>query len=187
MQKRAAFGQAVAPLALEDLVFLDEAGFSLSLYRLYGWGLRGVPLVEPVPSCRGKNLSILAAFDYEAMITSTGKLGAMKRVDFEAFLRRDLLPRLLPGSVLVLDKARLHHGGQIEKLVEKAKCRLLYLPPDSPDLSPIELAWSWIKNRVRQRAARDEASRQAAIDQAIAALPAAHAPAWFRHCGCLQS
>ena len=121
------------------------------------------------------------------MIPSTGKLGAMKRVDFEAFLRRDLLPRLLPGSVLVLDKARLHHGGQIEKLVEKAKCRLLYLPPDSPDLSPIELAWSWIKNRVRQRAARDEASRQAAIDQAIAALPAAHAPAWFRHCGCLQS
>ena len=168
-------------------MFLDEAGFSLSLYRLYGWGLRGVALAESVPSCRGKNLSVLGAFDSEGMIASASKVGAMKRVDLERFLKRELLPRLLPGSVLVLDNARIHQGAEIEKLVEKAGCRLLYLPPDSPDLKPIELAWSWIKNRVRQRGPRDEAARQVAIDQAIAALPAEHAPVWFRHCGYLQS
>lgn len=167
-------------------MFLDEAGFSLALYRLYGWGVRGLPLVESVPSCRGKNLSVLGAFDYKGMITSASKEGAMKRVDLEVFLGRDLLPRLLPGSVLVLDNARIHQGGKIAKLVEAAGCRLLYLPPYSPDFSPIELAWSWIKSRVRARAPRDEASRKAAIAEAIAALPADHAPAWFRHCGYLQ-
>ena len=120
------------------------------------------------------------------MITSTRKLGARKRVDLETFLRRDLLARLEPGSVLVLDNARIHHGGTIAMLVAAAGCRLLYLPPYSADYSPIELAWSWIKNAVRQRAPRDEASRQRAIVEAVAALPADHAPAWFRHCGYLQ-
>lgn len=86
-------------------------------------------MVEPIPAQRGKNLSVLGAFDGQGMIVRRSKLGAMKRVDFEAFLRRDLLPRLLPGSVLVLDNARIHHGGAIEKIVPGAGCSLLYLPP----------------------------------------------------------
>lgn len=120
------------------------------------------------------------------MITRTSKPGAMKRVDRESFLRRDLLPRLEPGSVLVLDNARIQHGGEIAMLVAAAGCRALYLPPYSPDYSPIELARSWIKNAVRQRAPRPEPSRQRAIVEAVAALPADHAPVWFRHCGYLQ-
>ena len=55
--------QAIEQIAREDRVFLDEAGFSLALYRLYGWGVRAEPLVESVPACRGKNLSVLGAFD----------------------------------------------------------------------------------------------------------------------------
>jgi transposase len=173
---------------LEDLVFLDESGFSLTLYRLYGWGRKGEPLVESVPFCRGVNLSVLGAFTCAAgMIARTSKSGAFKREDFERFLHEDLLPGLPVGSVLVLDNARIHHGGQIEKMVREAGCSLLYLPPYSPDFSPIELAWSWIKRFVRERAPRDEAARARAIEQAIAALPAAHAPGWCRYCGYLQS
>jgi transposase len=133
-------------------------------------------------------LRIVGAFCASAgMIATTSKLGAMKRADFEAFLEQDLLPRLPVGSILVLDNARIHHGGEIAKIVEKAGCRLLYLPPYSPDFSPIELAWSWIKRFVREWAPRDEAWQARAIAEAIAALPAAHAPGWFRHCGYLQS
>ncbi len=104
-------------------------------------------------------------------------------MDVEAFLREDLLPRLLPGSVLVLDNARIHHGGDINKIVSEAGCSVLYLPPYSPDFSPIELAWGWCKRLVRRLCPRDEASRAAAIQQAIAALPAEFAPSWFRKCG----
>jgi hypothetical protein len=97
------------------LVFLDEAGFSLALSVLYGWGKKGEPLVEQVPARRGKNLSVLGAFDIEGMVATTSRLGAMTRADFERFLQEDLLPRLLPGSVLVLDNASIHKGGRADR------------------------------------------------------------------------
>jgi len=145
------------------LVFLDEAGFSLSLSLPYGWGKRGEPLVETVHKCvnvvparRGKNLSVLGAIDVEGVVAHTSKEGAMTRkegamtrkegamtrADVERFFRRDLLPRLLPGAVLVLDNASIrvhtlvnHKGGQVERLTRRAGCRVMYLPPYSPDFN----------------------------------------------------
>ncbi len=155
----------------------------MALYLLYGWGAVGERLFEAVPACRGKNLSVLGAFNCEGMITTRSKLGAMTREDVEAFLRRDLLPRLAPGSVLVLDNARIHKGGEIEQIVTAAGCSLLYLPPYSPDFSPIELAWGWIKRFVRRLGPRHAAAREEAVTKAIAALPDAFAAGWFAKCG----
>jgi len=121
------------------------------------------------------------------MQASVQKLGAIKRVDMEEFLQQLLLPGLPADSVLVLDNARIHHGGQIETLVQGAGCSLLYLPPYSPDFSPIELAWSWLKNRVRCAGPRDDAAREREITQALASLPMEHAGAWFRKCGYHQT
>ncbi len=124
------------------------------------------------------------------MVATTSKLGAMTRADVERFLRRDLLPRLLPrllpGSVLVLDNASIHKGGKIERLVRNAGCRVLYLPPYSPDLNPIELAWALVKRQVRKCGPREDATRQEVVEQAIAAIPESFAPACFRHCNYLQ-
>lgn len=192
--KREAFRAQVADIDPNDLVFLDEAGVSLALsvlygcmaVWLYGWGKKGEPLVEAVPAKRGKNLSVLGAFDVLGMVATTSRLGAMTRPDFEKFLSKELLPRLLPGSVLVLDNASIHKGGKIARLVEKAECRLLYLPAYSPDFNPIEMAWAWIKRQLRKGGPRDEAARQQAVKEAIAALPETLAPACFRHCSYLQ-
>ena len=107
----------------------------------------------------------------------------MKRLDVEAFLEWDLLPRLLPGAVLVLDNARIHHGGRIQEIVTAAGCSVLYLPPYSPDFNPIELAWSWVKQFVRRLSPRDRESRLAAIGSAFDSLPDAFAPNWFKKCG----
>ena len=96
--KRAAFQEAIRQVDPKNLVFLDEAGFSLALHLLFGWGPTKERLVEAVPWQRGVNLSVLGAFGLEGMITITRKAGAMKRVDVEAFLRADWLPRLLPVS-----------------------------------------------------------------------------------------
>ena len=147
-KKRAAFQEAIEQVDPKDLVFLDECGFFLALHLLYGWGPAKERLVEAVPSQRGKNLSVLCgasatvgALDAQGMVAITSKEGAIKRVDLETFLREDLLPPLLPGSVLVLDNARIHRvargatdhqGGNIEKIVSEAGCSLLYLPPYSP-------------------------------------------------------
>jgi transposase len=167
-------------------VFLDESGFSLALSVLYGWGKKGEPLIEAVPARRGKNLSVLGAFDIEGMLATTSKPGVMKRVDFERFLHTDLLPLLLPGSVLVLDNASIHKGGRIECLVATAGCRVLYLPPYSPDLNPIELAWSFVKRLVKKCGPREDAAREQAVAMALAAIPESLAPACFRHCRYLQ-
>jgi transposase len=184
--KRAAFREAIATLDPNDLVFLDEVGFSLSLSLLYGWGECGQPLVEAVPAKRGKNLSVLGALDGEGMIVSMSKEGAMTRADVEHFFRVALLPRLLPGSVLVLDNASIHKGGQLARLAAKAGCRVLYLPPYSPDLNPIELIWGFVKRSVRRAGPRDEASRSAAVASGLAAVTAELAQACFRHCAYCQ-
>lgn len=167
-------------------MFLDEAGFSLSLSLPYGWGNRGEPLVESVPSRRGKNLSVLGAIDVEGVIAHTSKDGAMTRADVERFFRRDLLPRLLAGSVLVLDNASIHKGGQIERLARRAGCRVLYLPPYSPDFNPIEMIWSVVKRAVRREGPRDEQSRRASVTAGLVSVTAELATSCFRHCGYCQ-
>ena len=182
-EKRQAFREAIKTIDPKDLVFIDESGFSLSLYPHYGWAPKDQRLIEAVPFHRGKNLSVVGALDIEGMLSFGHKPGAMKRDNVEAFLCQDVLPRLLPGSVIVLDNARIHKGGKIEKIVEEAGCKLLYLPPYSPDFSPIEPAWGWIKNRVRQRCPRDDKSRVVAVEESAQALPATFAANWFRNCG----
>jgi hypothetical protein len=124
-------------------VFQDESGFSLAFCLAYGWSARGERLAEVVPFQRGANLSVLGALDWEGMVCTCSKEGAMKRVDVEAFLKSDLLPRLLPGAVPVLDNARIHHGGRIEEIVTAAGCSILYLPPYSPGILPTSTRSSW--------------------------------------------
>ena len=153
---------------------------------LYGWGRRGEPLVQSVPARRGKNLSVLGAIDSEGVVAHTSKEGAMTRADVEHFFRVDLLPRLLPGSVLVLDNARIHKGGGIEQLAARAGCRVLYLPPYSPDMNPIEMVWSFVKRMVRRDGPRDEASRGASVAAGLAAVTQDLVKACFRHCAYCQ-
>ena len=110
----------------------------------------------------------------------------MTRADVERFFRVDLLPRLLPGSVLVLDNASIHKGGNIERLVQGAGCRVLYLPSYSPDMNPIELIWSFVKRLVRRDGPRDEVSRGVSVAAGLAAVTEELAASCFRHCGYCQ-
>ncbi len=180
-------------MSRHKLVFLDECGFGLNLHRVYGWTIGGGRCVEAVPFERGRNRSVLGAFSLPTPDCPTGmrvlwqKLGAWTRATFEAFLQDGLLPVLERGSVLVLDNASIHRGGAIRELVEQAGCSLLYLPPYSPDLNPIEMAWSWIKHRVRTLAPRDDEKRQNDIQDAAKELPPKAATPWFKHCGLTQS
>lgn len=166
-------------------MFLDESGFNLAMHCAYGWSARGVPLQEAIPFQRGVNFSVLGALDLEGMVATYQKEGSIKRVDLEVFLKEDLLPKLEPGAVLVMDNAASHRGGQIDKIVQDAGCSVLYLPPYSPDFNPIELAWAWIKRFVRRIAPRDTTSRLAAIQSAIESLPAEFGESWFRRAGVL--
>ena len=102
---------------------------------------------------------------------------------FTLFVEEAVLPHLPPGSVLVLDNARIHQGAALRQAVEEAGCTLLFLPPYSPDLNPIELVWSWIKHLVRTLAPRDDDQRRNDIFNIAHALPPQHAKGWFHKCG----
>ena len=160
-------------------------GISLALCLPYGWGEKGEDLIEQVASKRGKNLSVIGAFDSLGMICTQSQLGAMNRDNFERFLI-ELLGEVTAGSVIIMDNASIHKGGRIEELITKAGCTLLYLPPYSPDFNPIELAWAFVKKLIRRQGPRDDASRQSALASALAAIPDTLGAACFHHCKYLQ-
>ncbi len=176
-------------MAPEKLVFLDECGFALNLHRLYGWAPQGERCCEVVPFNKGKNRSVLGAYSWPSEVNPSGlwalwqRLGAWDGAGFEQFVAEALLPQLPVGSVLVMDNARIHHRATLHEKVEVAGCRILYLPPYSPDFNPIELVWSWLKSAVRLLAPRTDEQREHHIEQAARLLPAHAAKGWFQHCG----
>jgi len=188
-EQRRAFRVNIEQVPVEKLVFLDECGFALNLHRLYGWAIGGARCEHDVPFNKGVNLSVVGAFSLPTPDNETGlwalwhKKEAWTGLLFELFVEEELLHRLPPGSVLVLDNARIHHRATLQQAVEKAGHSLLFLPPYSPDFNPIELVWSWFKHQVRLLAPREDDQRQSAIRHAQKLLPPQNATAWFRKCG----
>jgi len=90
--------------------------------------------------------------------------GGCNRLCFEVWLEHNLLPKLSPGKTLILDNASFHQGGRIKALVEAAGCRLLYLPPYSPDFNRIEQLWSPLKHRTRRLIPHCSSLREAMED-----------------------
>ena len=102
---------------------------------------------------------------------------------FATYLERILLPALQPGMVIVVDNVGAHQPERIRELVHAAGCELVFLPAYSPDLSPVEEAFSKLKALVKAAAARTRAALDAAIAAALAAVTAADAAGWFSHAG----
>jgi transposase len=98
-------------------------------------------------------------------------------------VREVLAPQLEPGQIVILDNLGAHQGDTIRQLVEARGCRLLYLPSYSPDLTPIEEAFSKIKTGLRRAAARGHEALIEAIGAAVASVTSSDALGWFQHAG----
>jgi transposase len=189
--KRADFRAQIKEIDVAKLVFLDECGFALNLHRFYGWAPKAERCFERVPLNKCKNRSVLGAYGWPCPQNPTGLwalgqcLGAWNGALFEQFVEEALLPQLSVGSVLVMDNARIHHRQTLHEIIEAAGCRIVYLPPYSPDFNPIELVWSWLKDRVRLLAPRTDEHRQQTIQESALLLPAQAANGWFQLCGIL--
>jgi transposase len=120
----------------------------------------------------------------EAMMTVRG--GTTAAVFLE-FLDKHLVPRLHPGDVVVLDNLAAHHARGVRERIEAAGARLLYQPPYSPDLNPIELAWSKVKSGLRSLGARTVELLLAAIHLVVGSITPKDAAGWFKHCGILSA
>jgi transposase len=148
-------------LDARSLVFVDEMGTNISLSPLYGWAKKGERARCAVPRNRGKNTTVLASMSMEGMGPSLAVEGATTAAVFEAYVEQVLAPSLRKGQVVVMDNLSAHKAQRIRELIEEWGCELLYLPPYSPDLNPIEEAFSKIKNLIRKAEAR---SREALLE-----------------------
>ena len=127
----------------------------------YGWCERGQRFETFRTGRRSGRVNMIAAYCERPLSAAFTVDGACNRVVFETWLETCLLPTLQPGQVVILDNAAFHHGGRIASLLASVGCRLLYLPPYSPDLNRIEQCWAWLKSRMRQRLAHSGTLRQA--------------------------
>jgi len=109
--------------------------------------------------------------------------GATDRAVFQAYVRHVLVPSLRPGDIVVLDNLAAHGDARARQWIEAAGAKLLFLPPYSPDLNPIEKMWSKIKAALRAAKARTSETLQVAIREALDTIIAQDAMGWFKSCG----
>ena len=181
---RAAWRATVArEFATEQLVFVDEMGTNTSLHPLYAWSPKGERAHCSVPRNRGPNTTLIASMTAEGMGPCLAVEGATTRIVFEAYIEKVLLPSLRHGQVVVMDNLAAHKTGRIKELIEQQGCKLLYLPPYSPDFNPIEEAFSKVKRVLRKAESRAREALVEAIGMAISAVTAKDARGFFEHCG----
>ena len=162
---------------------MDEMGTNTSLHPLYAWSPRGERAHCFVPRNRGPNTTLLASMTAEGMRPCLAVEGATTRIVFETYIDGVLVPSLRQGQVMVMDNLSAHKGERVRDLVESAGCEPLYLPPYSPDLSPIEEAFSKVKGLLRKAQARSREALVEAMGKALDAVTARDARGSFEHCG----
>ena len=182
LARAAWFGQFPAR-ALDSFVFVDEFGATTQMQRTHGRAPRGVRVVAHVPHGHWKVLSTVAAMTTRGIVCSATFDGATDADTFVAFVGEALVPSLRPGQVVVMDNLSPHKHPRVRELIEGAGCRLLYLPPYSPDYNPIEQAISKVKGVLRSDACRDVGLLYEKIGDALRTVTRADAEAFMRHSG----
>ena len=164
------------------LVFVDESGFNTSMTRLRARAPKGKRAYGKVPRNRGKNTTLIASITLEgAMGASMTVEGATDALAFEAYVEHFLAPSLCEGQVVVLDGLGAHRTQKVRELIERRGADLVLLPSYSPDLNPIEEAFSKIKHLVRKEGARVREVLVEAIGRVLAAVTTEDAAGWFAH------
>jgi transposase len=173
----------MAETPVERLVFVDETGTHTRMTPLYALAPRGERAYGHVPRNHTRNTTLVAALTLDGLDAPMVIEGAMDREAFVAWLRHFLVPTLTPGQVVLMDNLNVHKGAQVRAIIEGAGCGLVYLPPYSPDYSPIEGAYSKVKTLVRRAAKRTQGELEGAIGRAVEAVTSHDAAGWFHHCG----
>jgi transposase len=180
---RTVWREAVTQLDPEQLVFVDESGTHIALTRLYGWAPHDRRATGSAPRNRGKNTTLVAALAPDGVHVPWMIEGAMDTATFTWYITEQLAPTLRPGQVVVLDNLSVHKAASIRQALEARQCTLLFLPPYSPDFTPIEQALSKIKAILRRLGARTREALWEAVGVAVNAITPADALAWFAHAG----
>jgi len=151
--------------------------------RLRGRAPRGERLIDKVPHGHWKTTTLMAALGIGGVRCSTVVDGAVNRDVFDSFVEQVLAPQLRPGDVVVLDNLSSHKSQRAREIIQSRGARMEFLPPYSPDLNPIEMVFSKIKQLLRSLACRSRDALWAAVQDLLDQITPADAANCFRHCG----
>jgi transposase len=180
---RAAWRERAKLLDASKLVFIDECGSNIALTRVYARSPKGKRVYGSVPRNRRANITLLASLSFQGMGEAFVLEGSADTAVFELYVEQILAPSLPAGHIVILDNLHTHTGDKVRRAIEARGCELLFLPSYSPDLSPIEEAFSKLKAFLRREGARTPEALQEAIGQALLTITAQDACGWFTHCG----
>jgi transposase len=170
------------------LVFVDEMGSNLALAPLYSsYAPKGerayycsLPYLQPGQAHYAYIASMTLLEEMgESMVIEGSTTGAV----FEGYVENFLAPTLRKGQIVIMDNLKAHKGERVREMIEAKGCQVIFLPPYSPELNPIEEAFSKIKGILRRAGARTREALVEAISEAISMVTAEDARGFFGHCG----
>jgi len=180
---RSEYRERVKPRDAGDFVVVDECGSNINLCLRYARAPRGERAYGTAPRNTEQNTTLIAAMTATGMGPAMVLAGGTDTPAFEAYIERVLAPALVQGGVVVMDNLSAHKTGRVRELIEARGCELWYLPAYSPDLSPIEEAFSKLKHLLKKAGARSRQALEAAIVQALDAITDSDARGYLAHCG----
>ena len=181
--ERAVWKASQPEIDIHRLVFIDETGASTKMARLYGRSPYGQRCVAALPHGHWKTTTFVGALRATGMTAPMVLDGPMDGLAFEAYVTQVLVPTLKPDDIVVMDNLAAHKRAEVAIAIEAAGARLLYLPPYSPDLNPIEMAFAKLKAALRKAAARSIEPLVNAIAAALAAFTAQECLNYFAAAG----
>jgi transposase len=173
----------VARIARRRLIFLDESGAQTHMKRLYGRTAKGKRLVDSVPGGHWRTTTMISAIRTGGVVTAMVTEGATDALVFRGFIEHFLVPVLKRGDIVVMDNLPSHKVSGVREAIEAAGAALWYLPPYSPDLNPIEKAWSKVKSVLRSITPTTTRQLYRAVGHALRRITRRECQNYFLSCG----
>ncbi len=167
----------------ERLVFIDESGSRIAMTRETAWAPRGVKPREAVPRNRGTVLTMIAALTLSGLGSMMTIEGGTSSDVFRTWVAQVVVPDPPANAIVVMDNLAARKNSGVREIIETAGASLVFLPPDSPGLNPIELAWGKVKRWLRTARRRTREAVDDALGAIVSLITPPDAAGWFRHCG----
>jgi transposase len=169
------------------LVFLDETWATTNMARRYGRAPRGERVIASVPHGHWKTSTFVAGLRNDAITAPLVIDGAMNGETFRAYIEQFLAPTLAHGDIVIMDNLASHKVAGVREAIEARGASLIYLPPYSPDLNPIEQAFAKLKALLRKAAPRTVEALWAVIGEALSAFPTTECANYLANAGYRRS
>jgi transposase len=162
--KRKQYEQTIKKIDPQSLVYIDESGIDTAICQDRGWSKKGEKLAGKKSGKYYLRTNIIAGYINHKSIAPMVFNGSCNTQVFETWVEQFLIKELKPGQVVIMDNAAFHRSQKTKDLIESVNCRIIFLPPYSPDLNPIEKFWAnmkrWIKDKVSECAQLYDAIQQ---------------------------